>query len=406
MAISENDIPRLQQVINVALRDGTSIHKIVNKLEDALKGVYCPRGYGADDLDIATLVYRLGGRQLLFALNKTLGLPSLHTLQTRSVFTSITPTIGPIVNQNFDDNIRSIVLNTRIGVTSPHGVSLMVDEMAIEEMAIHYPRYNKIGGLCWKHSSLIDPVLHTYDSAVRIVQKIHDGEVHLGKEVMVIGAVCFGEEELYPILVAPTCKTKDSKDTEIMLARAIQRWSATGADQIIGPNPLSMHSPLYGILSNMPGLNTFTGDDEITLDFNFKHIFKCFCTLIHSPAGITLNHGRLINAVMLAHYLVWLPAYDEASIVKLLHLDDPQDVPRAVKLMSAIIDFSKSQHAILNDSFSSDIDTRADLASITLLSSVIESILIPFINVDLLLMEQLPYHVQKRHVQHREATAS
>ncbi|KAG2117596.1 hypothetical protein DEU56DRAFT_919052 [Suillus clintonianus] len=397
MAISDNDIPRLQQIINVALRDGASIRGIVNKLEDALEGVYRPRGYGADDLDIATLVYRLGGRQLLFALNKTLDLPSLRTLQTLSVFTLITPTIE-----------------------SPRGVSLMVDEMAIEEMAIHYPRYNKIGGLCWKHSSLIDPVLRTYDSAVRIAQKIHDGEVHLGKEVTVIGAACFGEEELYPILVAPTCKTEDSKDTEIVLARAIQRWNATDADQIVGSvwsfatdgdatrragghwlflkNPLSMHSPLYGILSNMPGLNMFTGDDKITLDFNFKHIFKRFCTLICSPAGITLNNGRLINAVMLARYLVWLPAYDEASVVKLLHPDDLQDVPRAVELMSAIIDFSKSQHAMLNDSFSSDIDTCADLASITLLSSVIESILIPFINVDLSLMEQVQYLSRYAHL--------
>ncbi|KAG0701125.1 hypothetical protein DFH29DRAFT_1000528 [Suillus ampliporus] len=398
MAISENNIPRLQQIINVALCDGASIREIINKLEDTLEGVYRLRGYSVDDLDIATLVYRLGGRQLLYTLNKT-GLPSLRTLQTHSIFTLITPTIGPIIDQNFDDNIRSLILNTRVGVTSSRGVSLMVDEMAI-----HYPRYNKIGGLCWKHSSLVDPVLRTYDSAVRIAQKIHDGEVHLGKEVTVIGAVCFGEEELYLILVAPTCKTEDSKDTEIVLAHTIQRWSATGADRIVGPvwsfatdgdatrraaghrlflkNPLSMHSPLYGILSNMPGLNTFTG----------------FCTLICSPAGIILNNGHLINAVMLARYLVWLPAYDETSVTKLLHPDDPQDVPRAVELMQAIIDLSKSQHVILNDSFSSDIDTCADLVSIMLLSSVVESILIPFTNVDLSLTEQVQYLSRYAHL--------
>ncbi|KIK35669.1 hypothetical protein CY34DRAFT_95705, partial [Suillus luteus UH-Slu-Lm8-n1] len=59
MAVSENNIPRLQQIITVALRHGTSVRQIVNKLEDALEGVYRPRGYGADDLDIATLVYML-----------------------------------------------------------------------------------------------------------------------------------------------------------------------------------------------------------------------------------------------------------------------------------------------------------------------------------------------------------
>jgi hypothetical protein len=42
MAISENDIPHLQQIISVALRSSTSIHEVVNKLEDAIEGIYSP----------------------------------------------------------------------------------------------------------------------------------------------------------------------------------------------------------------------------------------------------------------------------------------------------------------------------------------------------------------------------
>jgi hypothetical protein len=42
MAIFEQDIPQLQQSINVTLRNGASICQIVNKLEDALEGVYHP----------------------------------------------------------------------------------------------------------------------------------------------------------------------------------------------------------------------------------------------------------------------------------------------------------------------------------------------------------------------------
>ncbi|KAG1784491.1 uncharacterized protein HD556DRAFT_1451724 [Suillus plorans] len=382
MAISEQDIPRLQQIINIALHNGASVREIVNKLEDAIEGAYCPRGYGANDLDIATLVFRLGGRQLLFALNQCLGLPSIRTLRTKSVFTKLTPTIGPIRNEQLDENIDSIVLRTRTDITTLRGVSLMVDEIALEEMAIHFSKYNKIAGLCWKHSHLVDPVLHTYESAITITQKIHDGEVHLGKELTVIGATCFGEDELYPILAAPTCKTEDAADMEGVLVRAIERWVATGAAASVGPvwsfatdgdatrraaghklflkKPLSSESHLYSILSNMPGLNTMTGDAEVMLDFDFKHIFKRFCTLICSPAGIVLNNGRVINTMMLSRYLVWLPAYDEASVMKLLHPDDPQDVPRPLNLVS-----------------------------ITLLSNLIESILVPFINTKLSLTEQV-----------------
>lgn len=82
MTISEHGIPRLQQIVSVALGNGASVHEIINKLEDALEGAYCPWGYGADDLDITTLVYRLGGCQLLFALNQKLSILSLRTLRT------------------------------------------------------------------------------------------------------------------------------------------------------------------------------------------------------------------------------------------------------------------------------------------------------------------------------------
>jgi hypothetical protein len=86
----------------------------------------------------------------------------------------------------------------------------MIDEITLEEMAIHFSKYNKVGSLCWKHSHTIDPVLWTYESAVHIVQKIHDGHVHLGKELTVMGASCFERDEIFPILAAPTCKTENA----------------------------------------------------------------------------------------------------------------------------------------------------------------------------------------------------
>jgi hypothetical protein len=293
------------------LGNGTSIQEIISKLKDALEGAYRPQGYDADDLDIATLVYQLGGCQLLFALNQKLSIPSLHTLCTRAAFTTIFPTIGTIRDEQFDTNIQSGILSTCADIRLLHGVSIMIDKMAIKEMAVHYSKYNKIGGLCWKHSNLIDPVLQTYNSAVTIAQKIHDEEVHLGKEVTVIGAACFGKDKLYPILVAPTCKMEDAMDMEGVLKCTLQRWKATGADQTVRSiwslvtngdatccaagcrffvkKPLSSESLLYSILINMPGLNMWTGNDNITLDFDPKHIFKCkFYSMFIESSSLTI----------------------------------------------------------------------------------------------------------------------
>ncbi|KAG1862518.1 hypothetical protein DFJ58DRAFT_656796, partial [Suillus subalutaceus] len=227
---------------------------------------------------IAMLVYKLGGHQLLFALNQKLAIPSLRTLRTRSTFTVLTPTISPIHNEHFDQNIHAIVLSNCTSSASLCSVSLMIDEIALEEMAVHFSKYNKVGGLCWKHSHLVDPVLQTYKSAMNIAQKIHDGEVHLGKELTVIGASCFGRDEIFPILVAPTCKTENTYDTEQNLSRAIARWNATGAAAQIGPvwslatdsdatrcaaghklfvkTLLHQDSPLFGTLINMLGLSS------------------------------------------------------------------------------------------------------------------------------------------------------
>ncbi|KAG2351495.1 hypothetical protein BDR07DRAFT_1319078, partial [Suillus spraguei] len=57
-------------------------------------------GYGADDLDIAMLIFRLGGHQLLFALNHKLSLPSLCTLHLKSSFASLMSTITPFAMIN------------------------------------------------------------------------------------------------------------------------------------------------------------------------------------------------------------------------------------------------------------------------------------------------------------------
>ncbi|KIK35668.1 hypothetical protein CY34DRAFT_95707 [Suillus luteus UH-Slu-Lm8-n1] len=239
----------------------------------------------------------LGGWQLLFALNQKLSLPSLRTLRTRASFTTITPTIGPIHDEHIHANIHTIVLATHSHTSPKCGVSLMIDEIALEEMAVHFSKYNQVGGLCWKHSHLVNPILRTYKSTVSIAQKIHSGDIHLGKELTVIGASFFGEDDIYLLLAAPTCKAEDAHDMEQLLARAINCWSAVGASASVGPiwsfatdgdatrhaaghklllkNMLVLESPLYGTLIDMPGLNLFTGDGEVTLDFDYKHILKC-----------------------------------------------------------------------------------------------------------------------------------
>jgi hypothetical protein len=51
----------------------------------------------------------------------------------------------------------------------------MMDEITLEERASHHCASNAVIGLCHSHSHLVGPTLHTYDSALRIAEKLADG---------------------------------------------------------------------------------------------------------------------------------------------------------------------------------------------------------------------------------------
>ncbi|KAG2129459.1 hypothetical protein DEU56DRAFT_915172 [Suillus clintonianus] len=294
------------------------------------------------------------------------------------------------------------------------GVSLLIDETAQEEAAVFLPQSNCVGGLCWTHANLVDVSLNNYQSALNIAAALKSGKVHLGKEITVVGAHIFGEEGLYPILAAPTCKSEGAPEMEFILNTIIEAWSSSDAANRVGPvwsvatdgdatrrkaghktfvwTPLTVTSPLYGILSNLPGLNLLTGDQAFMLDFYYKHIYKWISTLMCSRSGMFLNNGRCINMSMLQHYLVWIDGIDEARAQKLLYPDDPQDVPRAVELMSAVIklaavDPTKPPFTPLGAQAS--VDLIADFDAIRLLGTLIHHILNLFINASLSLSEQV-----------------
>ncbi|KAJ7857289.1 hypothetical protein B0H14DRAFT_2271634, partial [Mycena olivaceomarginata] len=136
----------------------------------------------------------LGGRKLLYAMSHGLGLPSLRILKRHMAFTCIMPTIGNISIANIIHNIEKVIVKPHTLVQQAQelcGVNLMIDEVALEEHAVHSRHTNQVSGLCWQHSLLINLVLNTYENAVALAKSIKDSKVHLAKEVTVVAASCF-----------------------------------------------------------------------------------------------------------------------------------------------------------------------------------------------------------------------
>jgi len=71
MLISQQDVKRLRQVLNVVLKNGGSLDAVYASLQRAIDGVYSAKQYNDRDLDLAFLVLALGGPKLLFALNQS-----------------------------------------------------------------------------------------------------------------------------------------------------------------------------------------------------------------------------------------------------------------------------------------------------------------------------------------------
>ncbi|KAI5994112.1 hypothetical protein F5J12DRAFT_726460, partial [Pisolithus orientalis] len=395
------------------------------KIEEAIEYGYKPCNYSSDAYDLALLVYCLGGANLLYVLNHRLGLLSLHSV-VHNHFSpvTITPVIGTITLNVVVKNIHGVVVEPHIaaGCTALHGVSLLTDEVALEECAVYFPSANVAGSLCWKHGHTVDPVLNTYESAMHIAKKLTSGEVHLGKEMTVIIAHCFGEDQTYPILAAPSCKEEDYNDWEKVIENVIDAWYSNDAQKLVGPpwsfvtdgdstrqkaghkifmkSKLDESSPLYGILSGLPGLNLQTGPHDMMLDFDYKHIIKHdhltlvpgFCTMLCSVHGVMLNNGCHINAKFLLRYLTWLEDCDNVKAQKLLYPDDPQDVPCAVELIKAITQLGQinpTQAPYAQPGYPPDVNAIMDFEVLSMLGNLLHHLLEPFTNTMLSLTEQV-----------------
>lgn len=303
MAVAEMDVAQISTLVQTSLRNGSSISDITRKIEQAFKGIYHPRIISSRALDISTLIYRIGGRPLLYAMNHALGLPSLRTLQNHLSFVRVMPTVGDITHVEVDHNIQEVLVKPVVSSGGDsllrRGASLLIDEVAIEEAACYFRHSNMVGGLCWKHSRnfLSDLFLRTYNSAVDLAIRLSKGDVHLGKEMTVASISFFGtgHSRTYPILAAPTCKQEDATDMVHIFQVVISAYNRIAA-ALLGPlwsvatdgdatrrkagytlfvkKSLSPSSPIYPTLSKLDGLNLSTGEGEVTLDFDWKHVDK------------------------------------------------------------------------------------------------------------------------------------
>ncbi|KAJ7435719.1 hypothetical protein B0H11DRAFT_1755763 [Mycena galericulata] len=358
IAIATNDLPRINVLLNTAIRNGASINTMTAQILEAVQGLRSTKGFTKFENDLSLLIYRIGGQSLLYSLNHALGLPSLRTIGNSAHFVKITPTLGPISATDIRQNIQKVILEPRAlaGKTSKPGVVIMMDECAIEERCDYFPAEDKIGGICQKHCAAVPLTLTTYKSVLTIVDALRDKTIHFAKEMLVVAVEFVNEPNIYPILVAPTCKTETVEDFIWLYKIIMEAWEelaedscgqiknfATDGDQLrrqaghklFCRDELPSTDPLYATLSHLDGLNLCTGPKRILSTFDWRHLLKRESTLVRQPRGMCVDAGRVVNPFFLGECLRLLPTQDEKSVHLLLNPNDAQDVPRAIDLLEA-----------------------------------------------------------------------
>ena len=146
--------------------------------------------------------------------------------------------------------------------------------------------------------------------------------------------------------------------------------------------PLSLTSSLFAPLSGLPLLNLMVGEDELTLDKDYKHIMKWLWHVHLRPNGISISGVQITSSILWSH--LEANQYSINQINNLMNVMDKQDVTTMFNLMQLIWSlppplatdkpiFHKA-HSALNQH-----------------SKLLWYLILPYINVDMNLHEQLKY---------------
>ncbi|KAK7055703.1 hypothetical protein R3P38DRAFT_2499266, partial [Favolaschia claudopus] len=305
--LSANNVPGLPRLLSTAKKEGWSTQKTTQKSQLAIEGKYHARNYTEFDRDLAILIYELGGGAALHALNKApTMLPSRFTIAEERRAQNLRITVGDVKLSDMNHMMENIEILFRDAPASELGPVLHTisqDEISGDGRLCYLEETDEIAGLCEHAKSRLKTFQMGTDLSCieEVVTAIHAGDIHVGKEysVAAISRHASTDYGAKPILIMPTCKKGSWRSSAEILQKLVQAWKlsphgeaklgklSTLASDGDGTRRAALYlvcmhkllllgpdDPLYEFLRDLPGLNLYTGEGGITMDFDPKHLFK------------------------------------------------------------------------------------------------------------------------------------
>ncbi|KAG6905050.1 hypothetical protein DXG01_005403, partial [Tephrocybe rancida] len=406
MSIGKNNIPRIHQLLAVEHRRGRSVYSMLEKLDRAARRAYRPRGYQRADFERSFLIYKLGGRAAVNIAQRSLGVPSIDATKRNIASVPLRSSHGVPAIDEMKDNLAVCypALPEQSGMPRI-GMSMQVDEIKVQERLRWDPRSNMILGVCREHGHRCALEFRTITQADHVRDCLRQKDIHLATEATVIAASILSqhpaEYTTKPFVISGSCKQELTKDQESLLRAA--------SDALMEPEiaskyrlyciasdgdsrrrraliALSLHSRLaftseiHPLLSRLSLFNIFCGSDDLTPDFDWKHVLKRFRNTLLRLMGFLL-HGTAVSASIIKAHLL-KEGYSSITADALLAPNDKQDVVLMIKLLYAVVCLPPCGEG-------ESPTTRSTRRVLRLLGRVYFNLLQPYLNTTQSLDEQL-----------------
>lgn len=191
MAIGREDIPRIRSLMATQHRAGASVFTMLEKIDQAARRVYSPRGYQITDFQRSYLIYKLGGRAAANIAHRSLGIPSIDATKRHIVTASLQSSSGFPTVPELQSNL-SICYPPRteesgsVDSQKIQGMSMVVDEMKVQECLRWDPHSNHILGICREHGSQLGASALEFRSIIQadaVLTGLKDQFIHFATEV-------------------------------------------------------------------------------------------------------------------------------------------------------------------------------------------------------------------------------
>lgn len=439
-----NGFEFIQRVIRVNLNAHAGIKKMINQYIAAGLGLYKPKSYTEEDDMRGLLLWKLGGNRVAEIAHRSLGLPAITTLRNRSIMPPIVPSPAIPTTVEISKNLRACFDSIKEVLASRKVVHqvLMLDEIATEKRLRWDHKTNNFLGICREHADKTNLKFGSEADMEEIFDSLDRGEVHYAAEVSCLPCTEHSHADMSPMSSQATIAALGllSKDTRVYAARPIlvsgdcKRETGTQHAQVIGTileavnseksmthlrvtcissdgetrrgtsfvlltckHALAPSSNIFTQIYPLRFMNMLVGDDDLTGDKDWKHVFKRFRNLILRALGIVVQGVRITPAIIRSHFQA--TGLSTHHIHALFNPDDKQDVKLAFDLLKDI-------WSLPNAPESATPRFIQERKALQTLGKLFYHVVFPYLCVDLTLSEQLEHLSAAAHlalVLYREA---